>query len=91
VCNNEGDALGWYGMTRWGKWNEDIPIPIPCLNHVSDSMPCRGIAYQPTVQTLGIDPEKQTRVLKEGRIAAGLGTSFWEVTGFAEADSELLS
>ncbi len=39
-------------------------------------MPCRGIAYQPRVQTLGIYPEKETRVLKERRIVAGLGTSF---------------
>jgi hypothetical protein len=36
-------------------------------------MPQRGIAYQPRVQTLGIFPEKQTRVLKERRIIANLG------------------
>ena len=36
-------------------------------------MPQRGIAYQPRVQTLGILPEKETRVLKERRIAACLG------------------
>ena len=37
-------------------------------HHVSDSMPCRGIAYQPRVPTLGIPPLKQTRVLKERRV-----------------------
>ena len=35
-------------------------------------MPQRGIAYQPRVQTLGIPPEEETRVLKERRIGAGL-------------------
>lgn len=30
----------------------------------------------PGVQTLGVYPAKQTRVLKERRIAAGLGTAF---------------
>jgi hypothetical protein len=44
-----------------------FPIPVP-PNHVPDPMPCRGIAYQPRVQTLGIHPEKETRVLKERRI-----------------------
>ena len=33
-------------------------------------MPQRGIAYQPRVPTLGILPEKETRVLKERRISA---------------------
>ena len=42
-------------------------------HHVPDPMPQRGIAYQPRVQTLGISPEKETRVLKERRIAACLG------------------
>jgi hypothetical protein len=31
-------------------------------------MPCGGIAYQLRVPTLGIHPEKETRVLKERRI-----------------------
>ena len=34
-----------------------------------------GIAYQPRVQTLGINPEKQPRVLKERRIASVSRTS----------------
>ena len=42
------------------------PIPPPRF----DPMPQRGIAYQPRVQTLGILPEKETRVLKERRISA---------------------
>jgi hypothetical protein len=42
-------------------------------HRVFDPMPQRGIAYQPRVQTLGILPEKETRVLKERRIAACLG------------------
>ena len=45
----------------------------PIDHHVSDPMPQRGIAYQPRVPTLGLHPEKQTRVLKERRIAACLG------------------
>ena len=34
-----------------------------------------GIAYQPRVQTLGIHPEKETRVLKERRIVCVSWTS----------------
>ena len=45
------------------------PIPPPRF----DPMPQRGIAYQPRVPTLGLHPEKQTRVLKERRIAGSLG------------------
>ncbi len=51
-----------------------FPIPIP-PNHVPDPMPCRGIAYQPRVQTLGIHPAKETRVLKERRITCVSRTS----------------
>jgi hypothetical protein len=42
------------------------------VDHVSDSLPQRGIAYQPRVQPWEY-PEKQTRVLKERRIAGSLG------------------
>ena len=35
-------------------------------------MPQRGIAYQPRVQNPGNQPGKETRVLKERRIAAEL-------------------
>ena len=41
--------------------------PIPC--------PEGGIAYQPRVPTLGIDPEKKPRVLKERRIGRVSRTS----------------
>ena len=51
-----------------------LPISGP-PNHVPDPMPCRGIAYQPRVQTLGIHPDKETRVLKERRIACVSRTS----------------
>jgi hypothetical protein len=44
-------------------------------DHVPDPMPCRGIAYQPRVPTLGIHPKKQPRVLKERRIGRVLRTS----------------
>jgi hypothetical protein len=43
-------------------------FPLPDCPLCSRSMPCRGIAYQPRVPTLGIHPEKQPRVLKERRI-----------------------
>ena len=48
--------------------------PLEPLEHRgSNPMPSRGIAYQPRVTTLRLHPEKQTRVLKERRIAACLG------------------
>ena len=50
-------------------------VPIPSPNPVSATMPCRGIAYQPRVPTLGIHPSKQTRVLKERRIVSVPRTS----------------
>jgi hypothetical protein len=44
-------------------------------HRISDPMPCRGIAYQPRVPTLGIHPDKQPRVLKERRIGCVPRTS----------------
>jgi hypothetical protein len=44
-------------------------------HHVSHPMPCRGIAYQPRVQTLGTHPDKETRVLKERRMVSVSRTS----------------
>ena len=46
-------------------------FPLPDCPLFSRSMPCRGIAYQPRVPTLGIHPKKQLRVLKERRIGRG--------------------
>jgi hypothetical protein len=51
---------------RWSQRPTAFPVPDP--NRVSATMPCRGIAYQPRVPTLGLHPEKQIRVLKERRI-----------------------
>ena len=45
-------------------------FPLPDCPLFSRSMPCRGIAYQPRVPTLGTHPAKQPRVLKERRIAS---------------------
>ena len=73
-----GQMARWHfnpmSMPRMGIASRRVSAaPLePLEHHGSNPMPCRGIAYQPRVQTLGIHPEKETRVLKERRIAACL-------------------
>jgi hypothetical protein len=53
-AGSQGDALNWYALPRWGKWDDHVSdsvglprfrcrattaFPVPCPNRISDPMP----------------------------------------------------